>query len=126
MVAALQSLMGQKLVEVSPRSVVSLSPFNGHEAEFNTTINYLTVPFQVQQKAFQLAGENACVILPSSHRQWFLCFEDEVPDPVATASDLFGKMTLNQVAMTDQSDAWVILALTGPLIYSHLRADLPN
>ena len=39
---------------------------------------------------------------------------------------LFGKMTLNQVAMTDQSDAWVILALTGPLVYRTLERILPN
>ena len=56
----------------------------------------------------------------------FFALNDEVPDPVAAASDLFGKMTSNQVAMTDQSDAWVILALTGPLVYRYLRADLPN
>ena len=38
---------GASLIEVSPRSVVSISPFNGHEAEFNTQLmNYLTVPIQ--------------------------------------------------------------------------------
>ena len=63
--------------------------------------------------------------MPSSHGQWFLCFDDEVPDPVAAASDLFGKMTLKQVAMTDQSDAWVILALTGPLVYRTLERICP-
>ena len=117
---------GASLIEASPRSVVSVSPFNGHEAEFNTTIeNLFDGAYPSTTKAFELAGENACLLLPSSHRQWFLCFKDEVPDPVAAASDLFGKMTLNQVAMTDQSDAWVILALTGPLVYHTLERICP-
>ena len=112
---------------MSPRSVVSVSPFNGYEAKFNTAINKLfDGAYPSATKAFELTGENACILLPSSHSQWFLCFEDEVPDPVARASNLFGKMTLNQVAMTDQSDAWVILALTRASCSPHLRADLPN
>ena len=83
-------------------------------------INYLTVAYPSAKNAFELTGKNACVLLPSSQSQWFLCFDDEVPDPVATASDILGKITSNQLAMTDQSDAWVILALTGPLIYRTL------
>ena len=117
---------GASLIEVSPRSVVSVSPFNGHEVEFNTAIyNLFDGAYPSNTKAFELTGENACILLPSSHSQWFLCFDDEVPDPVAAASDLFGKMTLNQVAMTDQSDAWVILALTGPLVYRTLERICP-
>ena len=50
-----------------------------------------------------------------------MCFYDEIPDPVATASDILGKITSNQLAMTDQSDAWVILELTGPLIHDTLE-----
>ena len=117
---------GASLIEVSPRSVVSVSPFNGQEAKFNTAINKLFDGANLSTtKAFELTGENACILLPSSHSQWFLCFEDEVPDPVTRTSDLFGKMILNQVAMTDQSDAWVILALTGPLVYRTLERICP-
>ena len=65
------------------------------------------------------------MLLPSSHGQWFLCFDDKVPDPVATASNLLGGMTSNLLAMTDQSDAWVILALTGPLIHTTLERICP-
>jgi heterotetrameric sarcosine oxidase gamma subunit len=117
---------GASLIEVSPRSVVSVSPCNGHEAEFNTAIdNLFDGAYPSTTKALELTGDNAYILLPSSHSQWFLCFDDEVPDPVAAASDLFGKMTLNQVAMTDQSDAWVILALTGPLVYGTLERICP-
>ena len=117
---------GASLIEVSPRSIVSVSPYKGHEAEFNTAIdNLFNGAYPSTTKAFELTGEHACLLLPSSHSQWFLCFDDEVPDPVAAASDLFGKMTLNQVAMTDQSDAWVILALTGPLVYRTLERICP-
>ena len=117
---------GASLIEVSPRPIVSVSPFNGHEAKFNTAIDKLFNGASLSTtKAFELTGENACLLLPSSHSQWFLCFDDEVPDPVAAAINLFGKMPLNQVAMTDQSDAWVILALTGPLVYRTLERICP-
>ena len=117
---------GANLVEVSPRSMVSFSPFTGNEAEFNTAIDKLfNSGYPSATKAFQLSGKNACVLLPSAHSQWFLCFDDEVPDPVATANDLLGKMISNQVAMTNQSDAWVILALSGPLIYHTLERICP-
>ena len=113
---------GASLFEVFPKSIVSVSPFAGNEAEFNTAIDKLfnsSKPSAI--KAFELTGKNACVLLPSSQRQWFLCFADEVLDPLAKASDLLGGMTSNRVAMTDQSDAWVILALTGSL--SHLTLE---
>ncbi|MDC3235290.1 hypothetical protein OBB02_04540 [Candidatus Puniceispirillum sp.] len=117
---------GASLFEASPRSIVSVSPFAGNEAEFNTAIDKLfNSGYPSSTNAFERTGKNACVLLPSSHSQWLLCFGDEVPDPVATASDLLGRMTSNLVAMTDQSDAWVILALTGPLIYSTLERICP-
>lgn len=117
---------GASLFEVSPRSIVSVSPFTGNEAEFNTAIDkLLNSAYPSAIKAFELTGKNACILVPSSHSQWFLCFDDEVPDPVATAGDLLGRMTANKVAMTDQSDAWVILALTGPLVYHTLERICP-
>ena len=67
---------GASLIEVSPRSIVSVSPFNGNEAEFNTAIDKLfDGAYPSTTKAFELTGENACILLPSSHSQWFLCFE---------------------------------------------------
>ena len=117
---------GASLFEVSPRSIVSVSPFPGNEAEFNTAIDKLfNVAYPSPTKAFEQIGKNACVLLPSSHGQWFLCFDDEVSDPLARAGELLGRMTSSQVAMTDQSDAWVILALTGPLIYMTLERICP-
>ena len=117
---------GASLLEVSPRSIVSVSPFTGSEVEFNAAIDKLfnsADPSVI--KAVELTGKNACVLLPSAHSQWFLCFDGEVPDPVAKASNLLGGMTSNQVAMTDQSDAWVILELTGPLIHLTLERICP-
>ena len=119
-------LDGASLLVLSPRTIVSVSPFSGNEAEFNAAIDKLfNSGYPSAIKAYELIGENACVILPSSHNQWFLCFDGEVPDPLATASDWLGRMTSNQVAMTDQSDAWVIVALTGPLIYRTLERICP-
>jgi heterotetrameric sarcosine oxidase gamma subunit len=117
---------GASLFEVSARSIVSVSPFTGNETAFNSAISRLfnsSNPSAI--KALELTGKNACVFLPSSIGQWFLCFDGEVSDPVAKAFDLLGKKTSNQVAITDQSDAWVILALTGPLIYHTLERICP-
>ena len=117
---------GASLFEVSQWSIVSVSPFVGNEAEFNTAINKLfNSAYPSATKAFELTGKNAVILLPSSHGQWFFCFDDEVRDPVATARDLLGRVTSNRVAMTDQSDAWVILALTGPLICQTLERICP-
>ena len=117
---------GASLVEVPTRSIVSLSPFTGNEAEFNTAIDKLfNNGYPSATKAFELTGKNACVLLPSSLSQWFLCFNGEVPDPVTTAFDLLGRKTSNQVAITDQSDAWFTLALTGPLIHLTLERICP-
>ena len=118
---------GARLVEVSPRSIVSLSPFSGNEAVFNTAIKKLfnsgTPPSAIQ--AFERTSKNACVLVPSAHNQWFLCFDNEVADPLTAASGLLGEVITDHVAMTDQSDAWLILALTGPLTYSTLERICP-
>ena len=70
---------GASLVEVSPRSIVSVSPFSGNEAEFNAAINKLfnSAPPSAT-KAFERTGKNAYLLLPSSHGQWFFCFDNEV------------------------------------------------
>ncbi len=117
---------GASLVEVFPRSIVSVSPLMGKEAVFDTAINKLFISaYPSATKAFERTDKNACLLLPSSHGQWFLCFENAFPDPVAKASDLLGKTTSNSLAMTDQSDAWVILALTGHLIHRTLERICP-
>ena len=117
---------GASLFEVSPRSIVSVSPFVGHEAEFNTAIDKLfNSAYPSAIKAFERTGKNGYLLLPSSHGQWFFCFDDEVRDPVVTTRDLLGRATSNRAAMTDQSDAWVILALTGPRICQTLERICP-
>jgi len=113
---------GASLAEVSPLSIVSVSPFIGNEEAFNTAIDRLfNSASPSATKAFELTGKNACVLLPSSHNQWFMCFKDEVQDPVAKVNDLLGKIISSRVALTDQSDAWVSLQLTGPLIHITLE-----
>ena len=117
---------GASLVEVSPRSIVSVSPFAGNEDAFDTAIGKLcNAGYPSATEALEITGKNACLLLPSSHSQWFLCFDGEVPDPVATASNLLGKMISKRVAMTDQSDAWVTLELTGPFIHLTLERICP-
>ena len=117
---------GASLTELSPRSIVSVSPFAESEELFNTAIhNLFKGVYPSATQAAEITGKNACVLLPSSRSQWFLCFDDEVLDPVASAGDLIGKMLSNRVAMTDQSDAWVTLQLTGPLIHFTLERICP-
>ncbi len=117
---------GAGLVDLSPRSIISISPFAGNEEAFDTAIDKLcNGAYPSATKACEITGKNACVLLPSSHSQWFLCFDGEVPDPMATASDLLGKMISDRVAMTDQSDAWVTLELTGGLTNLTLERICP-
>ena len=52
-------------------------------------------------------------------------FNDEVRNPLDAANDLLGKVISDQVAMTNQSDAWLILALTGPLVFRTLERICP-
>ncbi len=117
---------GASLVEVSPRSIVSVSPFAKSEAVFNTAINkFCNSTYPSATKACEITGKNSGVLLPSAHNQWFLCFDDEVSDPVASAGDLIGKIISNQLAMTDQSDAWVTLELSGHLVHLTLERICP-
>ena len=117
---------GASLFEVSTRSIVSVSPLTGNDAAFNTAINRLfNNSYPSAKKAIELTSKNACVLLPSSFNQWFFCFDGQVQDPVAQAIDLLGRETSNQLAITDQSDAWVILALAGSLIYRTLERVCP-
>ena len=117
---------GASLVDLSPRSIVSVSPFTGNKEAFDTAIDKLcNSAHPSATKACEITGKNACVLLPSAHSQWFLCFDGEVPDPIATASDMLGKMISDRVAMTDQSDAWVTLELTGPLTNLTLERICP-
>ncbi len=117
---------GASLFEVSPRSIVSVSPYQGNEKDFDAAIDRIfNNVYPSATNACEISGKNACILMPSSHSQWFLCFDDEVPDPEAKARNLLGRIISNQVAITDQSDAWVILALTGPLIYRTLERICP-
>lgn len=117
---------GASLVEVTSQSIVSISPFAGSETIFNIAISKLFkggIPCAT--KALERKEKKECVLLPSSHGQWFFCFDDDAENPLDTVKGLIGKEASNRVAITDQSDAWVILALTGPLVYGTLERICP-
>jgi heterotetrameric sarcosine oxidase gamma subunit len=113
---------GASLVEITTQSIVSISPFTGSETIFNIAISKIFeggIPSAT--KALERKGKKECVLLPSSHGQWFFCFDNDTANPLDTVRSLIGKKASNRVAITDQSDAWVILALTGSLVYRTLE-----
>ena len=65
----------------------------GKEAVFNTAIDKLFISaYPSATKAFErTGGKNACLLLPSSHGQWFLCFAKNALDPVDAAQCLLGQ-----------------------------------
>ena len=117
---------GASLVEITSKSIVSVSPFNGNKAWLNTKITKLFGSGAPRATtAFERTGKKACLFLPSAHDQWFLCFDNDTADPMDAANNLLGKGVSARLAMTEQSDSWVILALTGPLIYCTLERICP-
>jgi sarcosine oxidase subunit gamma len=50
----------------------------------------------------------------SAQNHWGVCVDDDGTNPIDAAKALLGKSLSKQMAMTDQSDSWVILALSGP------------
>ncbi len=117
---------GASLIEITTLSMVSISCFASDEKGFQTAILEL---FDSGPPSPTAAYENlrnkACFFLPSAHDQWFLCFNNDGADPVDSASGLLGRKISNQLTITDQSDSWVVLALTGPLVRGTLERICP-
>ena len=111
---------GTSLIEVTGLSMVSVAPLAGSQAAFQTAIAKLfktdksDSPKPSATMALDQSGKQLCILMPSAQNQWFLCFDDDGTNPIDTAKTLIGKRLSKQMAMTDQSDSWVILALSGP------------
>ena len=108
------------LIEVTGLSMVSVAPLAGSQAAFQTAIAKLfktsksNSPKPSATMALDQSGKQLCILMPSAQNQWFLCFDDDGTNPIDAAKTLIGKSLSKQMAMTDQSDSWVILALSGP------------
>ncbi|MDC1383566.1 hypothetical protein N8500_08785 [Candidatus Puniceispirillum sp.] len=119
-------LDGTSLVEITNLSMVSVTPSASHEEEFKAAIFKLFVGDQLNAvTAHEGRGEKNYLFLPSAHGQWFLCFYNDGVDPIDAANSLLGKKLSNQLSITDQSDAWLVLALTGPLVRRTLERICP-
>ena len=111
---------GTSLIEVTGLSMVSVAPLAGSQAAFQTAIAKLfktdknDSPEPSATMALDQSCKQRCTLMPSAQNQWFLCFDDDGTNPIDAARALLGKSLSKQMAMTDQSDSWVILALSGP------------
>ena len=111
---------GASLIEVIGLSMVSVAPLAGSQAAFQTAMVKLfktgksDSPEPSATMALDRSGKQNCILMPSAQNQWFLCFDDDGTDPIDAAKVLLGKSLSKQIAMTDQSDSWVVLALSGP------------
>ena len=111
---------GTSLIEVTGLSMVSVAPLAGSQAAFQTAAAKLFKTGKSDSSkpsatmALDRPGKQRCILMPSAQNQWFLCFDDDGTNPIDAAKALLGKSLSKQMAMTDQSDSWVILALSGP------------
>ncbi len=111
---------GTSLIEVTGLSMVSVAPLAGSQAAFQTATAKLFKTGKSDSSkpsatmALDRPGKQRCILMPSAQNQWFLCFDDDGTNPIDAAKALLGKSLSKQMAMTDQSDSWVILALSGP------------
>jgi len=111
---------GASLIEVTGLSMVSVAPLAGSQAAFQTAIAKLfktdrsDSPKASATMALDQPDKQLCILMPSAQNQWFLCFDDDGTNPIDAAKALLGKSLSKQMAMTDQSDSWVVLALSGP------------
>ena len=107
---------GASLIEVTGLSMVSVAPLAGSQAAFQTAIVKLFKTGSQKPSAtmaLDRSGKQNCILMPSAQNQWFFCFDDDGSNPIDAAKALLGTSLSNQMAMTDQSDSWVILALSG-------------
>ena len=111
---------GASLIEVTCLSMVSIAPLAGSQTVFQTAMAKLFKtgkngsPKPSATMALDQPSKQNCILMPSAQNQWFLCFDDDGTNPIDAAKALLGKSLSKQMAMTDQSDSWVVLALSGP------------
>ena len=117
---------GASLTEITNLSIVSVAPLNGSETAFQTAITkFFNASKPSATMAFERTGKCFCMIMPTARNQWFLCFDDDGTHPVDAANGLIGKSLSKQLAMTDQSDSWAVLALSGPRTRQTLERICP-
>ena len=110
---------GASLIEVTGLSIVSVAPFAESQTAFQTAITKLfdtgkrDSPKPSATMALDRCEKPLRILMPSAQNQWFLWFDDDGANPIDAAKALLGKSLSKQIAMTDQSDSWVILALSG-------------
>ena len=122
---------GTRLIEVTGLSMVSVAPLAGSQTAFQKAMAKLFKTGKTSETgkhgktgkngspkpnatmALDRSGKPRCILMPSAQNQWFLCFDDNGTNPIDEANALLGKSLSKQMAMTDQSDSWVILALSG-------------
>ena len=117
---------GASLAEITNVSIVSVAPFTNGKKGLEIAIFKLLggSPLNAVNTYESPVGRNI-LFLPSAHGQWFLCFDNDGADPVDAASGLLGRRLSSQLTMTDQSDAWVIIALAGSLVRCTLERICP-
>jgi len=122
---------GTSLIEVTGLSMVSVAPLAGSQVAFQTAMAKLFKTGKTSETgkhgntgkngspkpnatmALDRSGKPRCILMPSAQNQWFFCFDDDGTNPIDAAKALLGTSLSKQLAMTDQSDSWVILALSG-------------
>ena len=110
---------GTSLIEGTGLSMVSVAPLAGSQAAFQTAMAKLFKtgktgsPKPSATMALDRPDKPRCILMPSAQNQWFFCFDDDGTNPIDAAKALLGTSLSKQMAMTDQSDSWVILALSG-------------
>ncbi|MDC0649783.1 hypothetical protein N8Z70_03515 [Candidatus Puniceispirillum sp.] len=110
---------GTSLTEVTGLSMVSVAPLASNQAALQKIIAKLfkagksDSPKPSATMALEQSGKQCRILMPSAQNQWFLCFDDDGTNPIDAAKALLSKSLSKQMAMTDQSDSWVILALSG-------------
>ena len=110
---------GTSLIEVTGLSMVSVAPLAGSQVAFQTAMAKLFKtgktgsPKPSATMALDRPDKPRCILMPSAQNQWFFCFDDDGTNPIDAAKALLGTSLSKQLAMTDQSDSWVILALSG-------------
>jgi heterotetrameric sarcosine oxidase gamma subunit len=97
---------GSRLVMAQPESIASVAPFRDMKAAASAALgNNIGAEFPATG---QFADGDEGRVIWSGRGQWLVTASD--PDLAIRLSDLMG----NKAAVTDQSDAWSLLAILGP------------
>jgi len=122
---------GARLDEITGLSLVATAPFNTGFPAFSKAVAKLFADNMAKGgnvpkdnvlspcDALISASRAQLSLVPSAQNQWFLIFQTNDTSPndasaVAAAAAMFGISAAKALALTDQSNAWIVLALSGP------------